>query len=113
LRTGIMVPSNLTRRLTESCSLNLGIRISRKFATKSYVVYRTPDAMNDPLVVGILGVVMGVLLVVFRKPFARDAVRQQNAFWGFRFGEREVRISERVAVLVGISSIGFWSLVST
>jgi hypothetical protein len=39
-------------------------------------------------------------------------MRPQNAFWGFRFGEREVGISERVAVLVGSSGIvfGIWIL---
>jgi hypothetical protein len=71
----------------------------------------TADAMNGA-VVGILGIVMGVLLIVLRKPFAREAMNQQNAFWGFRFGEREIKISERVAVLVGICSISFgvWGL---
>ena len=55
--------------------------------------------------IGVFGIIMGVLIFVLRKPFARDAIRQQNAFWGFRFGERDVRISEYVLVLVAISFV--------
>ena len=64
---------------------------------------------------GIVSIVMGVLLIVRRKPFAHDAMRQQNALRGFRFGEREVRISERVAVLAGVSGIvfGIWILLDS
>ena len=71
----------------------------------------TSILMSD-VFAGILCVVIGVLLIVFRKPFARKAVSEQNAYWGFRFGEREVRISERVAMPVEIGAIGFgvWAL---
>ena len=54
------------------------------------------------MVVGIIGIVVGVLLVVFRKPFARDAVSHQNDLLGF--GERELRRTSYMAVLGGISS---------
>jgi hypothetical protein len=61
---------------------------------------------------GIVGIVTGVLLIVFRKRFARKSVREQNAFWGLRMGEREVRISEIVAVPIGIVWVvmGIWML---
>ena len=58
-------------------------------------------------IVGILAIILGFCVVVFRKPFAREAIRQQNDFFGFRFGEREVRRTEYIAMLGGISSIGF------
>jgi hypothetical protein len=58
-------------------------------------------------VVGILAIVSGFCIVVFRKPFARGTIRHQNDFFGFRFGKREVRRTEYIALLGGISSIGF------
>jgi len=70
------------------------------------------DILASNVFGGIVGIVVGVLMIVFRKPFARKAVRQQNAFWGLRMGERDVRISELVAVPIGIGFIvlGVWML---
>ena len=45
--------------------------------------------------------IAGFCLVFFRRPFARSVIRVQNVA-GFRFGEREVRIAEVVAVIVGV-----------
>jgi hypothetical protein len=61
---------------------------------------------------GIVGIVIGVLMIVYRKRLARKAVRDQNAFWGLRMGERDVRISELLAVRFGIVWIvmGIWML---
>jgi len=61
---------------------------------------------------GIVGIATGVLLIVFRKRFARKSVREQNAFWGLRMGEREVRWSERGIVVVSIAFLvfGVWML---
>jgi hypothetical protein len=70
------------------------------------------DILASDVFGGIVGIVVGLLMIVFRKPFARKAVRDQNAFWGLRMGERDVRISELVAVPIGISFIvmGVWML---
>jgi hypothetical protein len=70
------------------------------------------DILASDVFGGVVGIVVGVLLIVFRKPFARKTVRDQNAFWGFRMGERHVRISELVAVPIGIGFIvmGVWML---
>jgi len=70
------------------------------------------DILASNVFGGIVGIVVGVLMIVFRKPFARKAVRQQNAFWGLRMGERDVRISELVAVPIGIGFkvLGVWML---
>ena len=64
---------------------------------------------------GIVSIVIGVLLIVYRKPFARKSVRQQNAFWVLRMGKRDVRILEIVAVSMGIGWIvmGIWMLLDT
>jgi hypothetical protein len=70
------------------------------------------DILASDVFGGIVGIVVGVLMIVFRKPFARKAVRDQNAFWGLRMGERDVRISELAAVPIGIGFIvmGVWML---
>ena len=70
------------------------------------------DILASDVFGGIVGIVVGVLLIVFRKPFARKTVRDQNAFWGFRMGEPHARISELVAVPIGIGFIvmGVWML---
>jgi hypothetical protein len=75
----------------------------------SHVIF---DILASNAFGGIVGIVTGVLLIVFRKRFARKSVREQNAFWGLRMGEREVRISEIVAVPIGIGFIvfGVWML---
>jgi hypothetical protein len=54
-------------------------------------------------------VVAGVLLIVFRKPFSRLCVSSQNRTWGFKFGEREIIISQMVAIVVGAGAI-IWGL---
>ena len=68
------------------------------------------DILASDVFGGIVGIVVGILMIVFRKPFARKAVRDQNAFWGLRMGERDVRITELVAVPIGIGFIviGVW-----
>ena len=70
------------------------------------------DILASNVFGGIVGIVVGVLMIVFRKPFARKAVRQQNAFWGLRMSERDVRISELVAVPsgIGFKVLGVWML---
>ena len=70
------------------------------------------DILASDVFGGIVGIVVGILMIVFRKPFARKAVRDQNAFWGLRMGERDVRITELVAVPIGIGFIviGVWML---
>lgn len=37
-------------------------------------------------------------------------MEQQNRFWGFGFGEREVRITEYIAIVVGVGGIVCGSL---
>ena len=55
----------------------------------------------------LVGLSIGIYLLVFRKQFARSCIKDQNRLWGFHFGEREVWISEIVAVIVGFGFILF------
>lgn len=54
-----------------------------------------------------LSLMAGMALLVYRKEFARNVVRDQNRLWGFRFGEREARRSEPIVVLVAVGFLGF------
>ena len=54
----------------------------------------------------IVAVSLGALLIRFRKEFAALCVRDQNHVWGFRFGERTIRVNEVVLLIVGLLSIG-------
>src|SRR5215208_1442323 len=76
--------------------------VLRSSAPKLATWYTGAAEARSGVVVGIIGIVVGVLLVVFRKPFARDAVSHQNDLLGF--GARELRRTSYMAVLGGISS---------
>jgi hypothetical protein len=53
-------------------------------------------------------ILAGVLMIIFRRPLARLSVEGQRWTWGFRFGERTVRYTERVAIpLTGAAFIAF------
>jgi hypothetical protein len=56
---------------------------------------------------GVLILILGILLILFRKPFARLSVAQQKALWGFRWGEREVRWTELSLILIGVCALIF------
>jgi hypothetical protein len=53
-------------------------------------------------ITSIISALVGCALLIWRKRFAAAVVREQNRMWGFRFGQREERISLFVATLVGI-----------
>jgi hypothetical protein len=46
-------------------------------------------------------IVAGLVLILFRKPAARFMVDAQNKTWGFHFGEKSVRWTERMAPVMG------------
>ena len=48
---------------------------------------------------------LGVLFIARRESFARESIRQHNAFWGFAFGERAVTLTRLMAILVGLSCL--------
>ncbi len=61
----------------------------------------------EELVVGMISLTLGCLMVFFRKPFAGRIIREQNRFWGFHFGESELRLSMVISAVVGIGFIVF------
>jgi hypothetical protein len=58
----------------------------------------------------IVGIVVGLALIFARKRFADAVVASQNAFWRFRFGDNERKISEFIVLLVGVGFVVFASL---
>jgi hypothetical protein len=60
--------------------------------------------MGDFLI-GVILAAFGVYLIIRRKQEAASTVKQQNRFWRKTYGPREVKQSERAAVIVGIFSI--------
>jgi hypothetical protein len=56
-------------------------------------------------VFGAVAVIVGALLVLFRRPFAELQVRSQNQVWGFRTGPRSEAVSRTLALIVGAGFI--------
>jgi hypothetical protein len=54
---------------------------------------------------GLALILAGSLMFAFRRPLSRVTIRAQNWTWGFRFGLRTLRFTERVAIPV--TSAGF------
>ena len=63
-------------------------------------------------IIGVIVLSAGCLMTVFHKAFARLTIEGQNKFWGLRFGQKEIKITEIVSVIVGMGFIvlGFLSL---
>ena len=53
----------------------------------------------------VIAVVVGVGLMLLRRPFSQYALRQQNRIWRFRFGDNARRSAEVVALVVGIGFV--------
>ena len=54
----------------------------------------------------------GGAMMVFNRSFATTVIRQQNKFWGFHFGDRDIKIARVFAIVGGtvFFVIGFLSL---
>ena len=57
-------------------------------------------AMNE-IVAGIISLLVGCTVLLWRESLARYTIEEQNRFWGFEFGEREVKRTKIIAVAVG------------
>ena len=66
--------------------------------------------MHD-LFEGVVNLVVGGCLILFRKPLGQLMVKSQNKTWGFHFGNMEARLSEYVILVVGIAALGLGLLV--
>lgn len=58
-------------------------------------------------IINIITLLVGLLMVLSRKTYARFIVKHQNKLWGFHFGERSTKISEVISVIVGAGLIIF------
>lgn len=54
---------------------------------------------------GLVLILAGSLMIAFRRSLSRLTVKAQNWTWGFGFGSRTVRFTERVAIPV--TGVGF------
>ncbi len=57
--------------------------------------------MSDWLV-GLVSLASGVAMLLFRRPFARFVIREQNQFWGLGLGPRAERAALVVSSVVGL-----------
>jgi hypothetical protein len=56
-------------------------------------------------IIGIVSLSAGCLMMILNKLFARLVIEQQNKFWGFHFGQREIKITEVGSIITGIGFI--------
>lgn len=61
--------------------------------------------MNSYHVLDFISVLIAITAILHRKKIARDVIEYQNRTWGFHFGEREIRASEFVIVVTGITIV--------
>lgn len=66
----------------------------------------------ENIIYGLVFLFFAFLMLVLNKRFARLVIESQNKFWGFRFGEREIRNTRIIGFIVGTGFliIGFLSL---
>lgn len=65
------------------------------------------------IVVGIIIIVAGLAMIIFREKLARDMIAFQNQTFGFHFGKRTVGLHTLLAVPFGILFIAVGFLVLT
>ena len=44
-------------------------------------------------------------MIIYNRGFSLITINSQNRFWGYTFGEREVKVGRVVYVIVGIAAI--------
>ena len=49
--------------------------------------------------------IIGFLMIVFRKWFARSTIDFQNTYFNGKYGEKDIKVSEYVIIFVGITMI--------
>ena len=60
--------------------------------------------MNQ-FMIGIIAIVAGSAVIIFRKRLVRESITFQNKVFGFRFGEKEVKMGDWLAPLAGAGFI--------
>ena len=54
------------------------------------------------VIIGVIAILVGSFLVRFHKYFARLVAEDQRVLWGFHFSPQLVRVTEVVAVVLGV-----------
>jgi hypothetical protein len=65
--------------------------------------------MIEPTGAGLM--LLGLILIIIRKPFSRFVIEGQNSFWGVHFGKAELRQSILAMWLMGILLIALGAIV--
>ena len=52
----------------------------------------------------IVPIVIGVMLILFNKPFAKKVISSQNMI-GLKYGEKEIKVSRIIIIICGICFI--------
>lgn len=63
-------------------------------------------------IVGIVALIVGLCLIVYRDRFAKYIIKNQNKTWGFKFADNEITSSKVILLVIGfmIIVIGLLSL---
>jgi hypothetical protein len=56
----------------------------------------------ENIIYGLFFLLGGCLMLYFLKPLARLTIETQNKFWGFHFGNREIKNTSFIILVVGI-----------
>ena len=60
---------------------------------------------NQDIIVGIVGLIIGSLILMYHKTFANHIIESQSRFWGFKFGAFNIKAAHVVTVIGGIGFI--------
>ena len=63
--------------------------------------------MNKDIIVGLICILVGCIAIIYRTPYAQKIIDFQNTVWSFNFGERDIKMSKIVIIIVGCASIVF------
>lgn len=58
-------------------------------------------------IIGIISIAVGCLVIIVRKSFARRIIEDQNRAWGFHFGDRDVKVTGYILIIIGTVAIVF------
>jgi len=60
---------------------------------------------NQDIIVGIFGLTIGTLILMYHKTFANYTIKSQSRFWGFKFDAFNIKATHVVTVIGGIGFI--------
>jgi hypothetical protein len=54
---------------------------------------------------GLFPIILGILLIIFRKPFSEKSVREQNQYLKRNYSQKDIERNQIAAIIVGICAI--------